>query len=173
MAAVTLDQAKAFLRYDADDQDATLDLVLRAAQDWVERHTGHALTRRTFTQGVKSFCGPVSLDWWPVSGTVSIAYVDTAGEPQTIADARLVDVLRPASVYAASGASWPMVDYGGQHAVTYTAGYATPDDVPAGLLLAMLVHAGMTDEQRGGDTSAVAWEALYNLCAPYRLPGLA
>lgn len=173
MAAVTLDQAKAFLRYDDESEDATIALVLSAAQDWVERHTGHALTQREFTQGVKTFCGPISLDWWPVFGPVTISYVDTDGEPQTINDARLIDVMRPASVYAASGAQWPMVDYGGQHAVTYTAGYATPDDVPAGLLLAMLVHAGMTDEQRGGDTSAAAWEALYNLCALYRLPGLA
>ena len=89
--ALSLASLKQFLRYEADDthQDDVLTLTLQAGIDWVERHSGHALTQRQFVQGASKLEGPMRLDYWPVSGAVSVAYADSAGQVQTVDGARL------------------------------------------------------------------------------------
>ena len=172
--ALTLDTAKQFLRYDDTDQDAVLAIALAAGQEWVERYTGLLLTQREVTQAFPRFCGTLPLIYGPVlADSATINYVATDGTAST-AESRMIvtDSAGRATLWPLSGAQWPIADETGL-SITYTAGYATPDDVPAGLLHAMLVYAGAFDDLRNGQDMTAAMNACFALIAPYRGPAFA
>lgn len=176
MTALSLDDAKNFLRYETTDtdQDPTLTTLLAAGQDYVERITGHLLTQREVTQGASELAGAITLNKYPIDPDqpITITYFDTDGAAQTITTARLAACLRPAYLTPAFQTTWPIADCGQPITITYTAGYASADDVPAGLLHAMLVYAGMGDDARNGNVTPEAWAAINALCQPYLVAAL-
>lgn len=168
---VTLAQVKNYLRYEVSetDQDVALGIILAGAQNWVEKHTGHALTEREFVQSVPAFTDYIDLQYYPYVEGLTIAYRDTAGDAQEIEDAVAVDAGGVSRVYPAS--AWPSTATAPGIAITYTAGYADPDDAPEVMLLAICLITAMTDEERGtlGDgKSAAEW-----LLDSYHKPALA
>lgn len=172
--AVTMQAVKEYLRYDASetDQDTTLGILLAGAQNWVERHTGHVLVRREVTQYVGAFGSFVELAHFPYVSGLAIAYRDTAGGDQEIDDATVVN---EGGVYRAyPAAAWPATATQPGIVLTYTAGYATPEDVPGAMLQAMCLIAAMTDDERGGaGESDKAWKSVEWLLESYRKPGMA
>lgn len=174
---LNLNTLKQWLRYEPEDgeQDLSLSIALNAAIRWVERHTGLLLTRRAVTQPVRSFTGCVRALWGPNPELTTISYVGSDDTPATIDNARTIitDSLGNGSFYPALGAQWP---WGREISVAYMAGYADPDDVPEGLLMAVLLLAGTWDQHREAVSDKAAMEvpfAVASLVDQFRIPVLA
>lgn len=174
MTAVSLAEVKEWLRYEASEteQDTALGIMLAGAQNWVERHTGHILVEREVTQYTGAFGSFIELAYFPFVSGMVITYRDTAGADQEIDDALVVN---EGGVYRAYPAStWPATATQPAIVLTYTAGYATPEDVPAAMLQAMCVLAAMTDEERAAaGESETARQSIEWLLESYRKPALA
>lgn len=166
--AMTLAGAKQFLRYEGADasQDETLNMLLRAGQQWVERYTGLLLTRRQVRQPERSLHGAMPLLWGPVADEpVTVDYFDgTTGA--TFSTVRVVPIDSEGRARLYPVGAWPATS---DAVLTYSAGYADPDDVPDGLLHAMLVYASMSDDDREGGSNGDRWNTLNALIAPYRV----
>lgn len=63
---VTLDQAKAYLRVDWDDDDADISDMISQARDWLELKLGRAFV----TQTIRATLGLVDLTIAPLSGVI-------------------------------------------------------------------------------------------------------
>lgn len=166
MTALTLDLLKDWLRYDADapDSDVTLSVALAAAVRHVEGQTGVLFTQREVTQPIYRLCGRVPLFYGPREGDVVLSYLDTAGAPSTVEVTGFfgAEMLAPAS-------GWPI---GSAYVATYTAGHASPDEVPEVLLVAALLLAGNWDLNREATVTGTINSTLVlgveALMAPYR-----
>lgn len=178
MSALTVNQVKAYLRYDSVDtsQDSTLTLILAAAQRWVENYTGHILVEREVTESPVAFpTAPTGqtayhdLRYKPAQAdTLDIAYLDADLEAQTFT--AFTAYLASGTYRIVADVSWPE-DASGV-AITYMAGYAEVADIPEDLIHAMLLYAGMSDQDRA-ETNSMAWKALDAILTHYRLPVLA
>lgn len=173
---LNLDTLKEWLRYEQEDgeQDLTLSITLNAAVGWVERQTGLLLTRRAVTQPVRSFNGCVRALWGPNPELTTISYVGSDNTPATIDNARTIitDSLGNGSFYPALGAQWP---WGSEISLAYMAGYSDPDDVPEGLLMAVLLLAATWDQHREAVSDKAANEvpfAVDALVSQFRIPVL-
>ena len=133
---ISLAEAKAHLRIDADDEDALIGQLIVAARMFAERNLGLAL----ITQGWSYF-----LDFWPRSSCVtlptspvqSVSAVilhDGAGGSTTLdADDYAVDVLSQPARLVLNGATPPVVARAlNAFEIAFTAGYGdAASDVPA------------------------------------------
>lgn len=138
---IDLATAKQHLRVETADEDALIGVYLGAAKAAVETSTSRILEARIVTQTVAGFAGadsPIRLWWGPVSGAVTIAYDDSNGVTQALADYRLVEG-PSARVLPAYGEIWPVAQAGpGTVRLSYTAGYAV-NEVPPELDQAVLL----------------------------------
>lgn len=159
--AVSLDLAKQHLRLDTTDEDPLVGVYLAAAKAWVESYTGKALVRREVTTLRPAFACYLGLIWGPNPQAVSVAYIDTQDQPQTIDDARVVgDRLYPPS------SGWPTAADDTAITLTYTAGF---DETPGELDAAVLLLLGDFYANREAGAAAPATTAAVEaLCDPYR-----
>lgn len=165
---VELDEAKAQLRIEHDDEDGQILGLISAGREWVENYTGLILAPREVTETFDALCSYQQLDAWPIDtdGTVTITYLDAAGTEQSLAGSRLMASRRPARISAAIGSSWPATYKAGEAiSVTFTAGYPTPDDVPWALKQAILLHIQAMYDQ--GALGSAEEAALKSLCWPF------
>lgn len=144
---VTLQEAKKHVRaeYHADD-DAYLDALIASARDHVERYTGTLIAERPAVLKCDSFCDFAHVPAAPVQ-SVAIAYIDTDGEAQPLADTVYElrgDELRTAIVLK-YGQNWPATQPGSRITVTATVGY---DPMPPALKHALLLWIGSAYEVR-------------------------
>jgi uncharacterized phiE125 gp8 family phage protein len=159
--AVTLALARKQVRVLHNREDELIALYLKAAQSWVENHTGKKLTRGPVEQREQAFGSYVPLLWGPNPESVSVAYMDASDATQTFTNARLVRdrLYSPAAGWPTYAASTPIV-------LTYTAGFAdTPGDLDAAVLL--LVGDFYMNRESGSATPATT-AAVHALCSPYR-----
>jgi uncharacterized phiE125 gp8 family phage protein len=148
-----------------DDDDALFEGLIAAARDYVERYTGTPLAPQTVEVKCDRFTDMARLSVAPVV-SVAIAYVDTAGTEQTIADADIdlrADGLE-ASVVPAYGKQWPAVRMGSRITVTAEVGYET---LPASIKHAMLLWIADAYEQRE-NAALPSWTAFDALLCNYR-----
>jgi uncharacterized phiE125 gp8 family phage protein len=168
---VTLDEAKAQLRADGDEQDAEILDFIRDAADWVEGFTGHILEAREVTEQFRGF-GPVALRAWPIAPAAvpAGAYLNDAGAPVALVGAQLDLSRRPARVLPPAGTLfWPFCRADQLFTITIRAGYETPADVPRQLCRAMLVLISAYDADReGGSTFADAEKTAQRLCHRFK-----
>lgn len=168
---VSLDEAKAQLRADGDDQNAEIEGFIQDAAAWVENYTGLILEAREVTEPFHGF-GPVSLRAWPIAAGAAFggAYVDSAGVPQALTSARLDLSRRPARFLPPVGTSfWPFYNADQLFTVTVRAGYENPADVPRNIRRAMLVLISAYDADReGGKIMADAEAAATRLCRGFK-----
>jgi hypothetical protein len=89
---------------------------------------------------------------------------------QTIADAELRATTRPAVIYPASGAHWPLAStLGSDIDVTFTAGFADPGDIPQVLKQAMLVMlTAFYEDREGGEMFAASEASAKKLCRRWK-----
>ena len=149
---VTLDEVKAHLRLDTDEDDALLGVMATAARQLVEQITGRALITQTWL---------TTLDAWPERGVdmLPLPLAAVSGISVYAADGVTTEI--DAASYYTTGGSLPRViaPFGispgravGGIAITHTAGYgATGDSVPAALKLAILQITAAMYERRGDD----------------------
>lgn len=164
-------------RISGTDQDAVLQVYSDAAVDWVEQYTGRALLTQTWQLSLPAFPTAVWLPFAAPLGAVSfVKYYDADNALQTLSSSvYTVPVFaEPAYVTLASGQSWPSI-YWRDDAVQleYTAGWTTPEAVPAALRQAVQLLAGHFYANREGVlVGAMSKEiefAVTALCAPYRI----
>lgn len=134
---VTLEEAKAHLRLEGGDDDEEVEVLLAAAVEICETDCGRSLrVSHTLTQKYDGWpCSPVRFDRQPVTAIDSVTYYDADDAEQTL-DASNYRLLESSEAGALlefdEGFTAPTLN-GRADAVTvtYTAGYATPEDVPA------------------------------------------
>jgi uncharacterized phiE125 gp8 family phage protein len=141
---ITLDEAKAQLRWTNNAEDALISFYISVARDLCEMETGRALTVQTWEQSRCGFADEMMLGRAPVASIASIKYTDSNGVEQTLASTEYVldnssDSI--ARVVLAPNKSWPAV-YAGINTVRirYVAGYASADAVPPVLRQWMLLQ---------------------------------
>lgn len=150
---ISLAEAKAHLRVDADDEDALIVQLIVAARMFVERTLGLAL----ITQGWSYF-----LDFWPRSSCVTLPIApvqavsavtlhDGAGGSTTLdAEDYAVDVLSQPARLVLNGATPPVVARAlNAFEIAFTAGYGdAASDVPAPIRHALTLLVAHWFERR-------------------------
>lgn len=163
---VSLEQAKAQCRVELDDsdEDELIAGYISTARETVETDTGLTLVRRQLVEHHEAFvqrlgtpfgddydrCGsgrswppvsrraPLWLRAWPIVSVDSVAYTDTDGAAQTLADTRAILGTWPAKLHPARDTDWPDISEAEGVDVTLTGGYAE-GDVPLRAVQAMLL----------------------------------
>jgi uncharacterized phiE125 gp8 family phage protein len=119
---VTVEEIKAHLHLDTSDEDDTLRQYIDTAASFVERDAEIALLTSTWTLTLDRFPDwTVELRKPPIQSITSIAYLDTAGDSQTLSASlyRLDSSHRPGRVTPAYAQTWPLT-YPVTNAVTIT-----------------------------------------------------
>jgi hypothetical protein len=185
---IDLSLAKQWLSQDDDDQDQTIQGLIRSAREEVENYTGRALYVATYRESLDAFPSlaqnifgaslwpgdlaafgyvpatmpgqyprmtsdsAICLMRSPLIAVSSISYYDAAGVQQTLTagtDYGVDATSCPGRVFPAPGTNWPATqDRPGAVLVTYTAGYATQNAIPATMLQAMRLLIGHWFENR-------------------------
>ena len=136
---LTVEELKSQIRADHDDEDVILEMYIRAARQVLEIEYDTALVPTTCVLRLDRFpqdgCyGDIELRIKNVTSVTSIAYTDTNGANQTLSASNYtVNIYdTPALIRPAYGLAWPSTrDVMNAVTVTFVAGYATPDLVPA------------------------------------------
>lgn len=162
--SVTIEQVRDYLRYDSTDDDGALGIMLAAGINWVERHSGILMTEREVTEA--SNLPPVTyLRWAPYkTDSLSIEYLDGSLSPHFIES---FNVQKSGRVLP--NTSWPSTRGA---TLTYTAGFADPDDVPDSLIHAVCIYCALSDQERGAVSDA-GWETLRHVLGDYWRPVIA
>lgn len=128
-----------------DEESAFADLVdmyLAAATGRIEAASGRALFKRTMKFTADAFEAGIELPAYPVISVTSVAYIDAAGDTQTLSDTsyKLLNRIDRPLLVPAYGLSWPETrDFPGAVTVAFDAGYGPDsDDIPAALRMAVL-----------------------------------
>lgn len=170
MLPVTLTAAKAHVRVDSNDDDATLTGFIEAAVAYAERFMGRALVDQTFEltlDAVPAGGAPVKLPRPPLIEVLEVAAVDSAGNETPLTGYR-VDTAQAPGRLLAPASGWPQ---GSGLRIRYRAGYirmegsppAAVGDVPADINAALMLYVGSLYMQREtlaiGTVSVVPWSA--------------
>lgn len=133
-SVVDLATVKTMCRIDGTEQDAILQMHLNAVTSQCEHILGRSLKPQTWQLAMDSFPCVIKLGMPPIIEVVSIQYLDTDGNLQTLdpADYRLNIDCCPATIRPAVGKHWPnTLCECGAVKVQYRAGYQS--DVPASI----------------------------------------
>ena len=152
---VTPKEARQHLRIDHNDDDASLEVYLRAATemlDGVEGRLGRALVSQEWEQRqAKPDRHRVDILLGPNPQIVSLFYVDTADNIQalTVSDFRVIDMGDRAYIEPRPGYSWPtdFADRPDALRIVFAAGEAA-EDIAETIKQAIRLIAGHWYEQR-------------------------
>jgi uncharacterized phiE125 gp8 family phage protein len=156
---ITIEQARAELRFDTSDHDVRLQRYMEAAVAHIEAVTGARLASQTVDL--------ITTDWGdlgrfpvaPVTSVTSVKYFDTAGAEQTLSGsvfAARLDGLMP-GLDLVSGQAWPPTFPGSAITVRAVVGYAT---APSPVVSALLILVRALNDDGGIDGVAGTVEAL-------------
>lgn len=159
---VSLDEAKAWLKVDGDDDNDTIAAMIAAARRQVEALTGRALIRQVWRLELDEVPDDdeLMLPRPPLVSVDSVQYVDSAGATQTWSSTLYQvqsDDAGRAMLAPAYGEAWPTVRCQfGAFKVQYTAGYGdTADYVPEQARVAIKMMAAFLYQHRGDDDAKV------------------
>lgn len=148
-----------------DDDDVYFNGLIAAARDHAERYLGTPIAEQTVEVKCDCFADFSRLSVAPVS-EVDIAYTDTDGQPQTLADS--VYELRAdgleVSIVLKYGQAWPPTQVGSRISVTAVVGY---EEIPPAIKHAMLLWISEAYEKRENG-EIPEWTAFDNLLWNYR-----
>lgn len=168
---VSLEEARAHLNLEAGEgDDGLIQALARAAQDHVEKHSGHVLTPRTMEMVTDRFPAAavaLTIPVEPVSDVLAVTYEGDGGLEASIPDYRWVPS-QPGQVRPAWLGAWP---YGSNVRVEFEAGYAE-GAAPPSLVAAVKLMLGDLYTRREdtivGASVAELPRGVAALCAPYR-----
>lgn len=173
---VTLDEAKAHLRIDGDDDKEYISALITAARTHAERHCWRGFVEQTLELVLEQFpCGDsIELVGGNLESVTSVTYVDDDGASQTLATSEYVTdtVSEPGRLLLAYDKSWPSTRAQWDAVkVRYVVGWDV-DEVPQPIKQAVLLLVSQMFEHRTpevfGQVSSVSF-AVDALLAPYRL----
>ena len=132
-----------------DDQVGRARVMITAARQWVENYLRRQLITATWKLHMDELPAQIEInDKLPIASIVSITYVDSDGDTQTLSSSLyqsdITSTGRPARIMPAYGQSWPALRSGTYTAatVTFTSGYGvTRESVPLGIRHAILMLA--------------------------------
>ncbi len=152
---INLEEAKAHLRIDTEDEDGMILNLITVARQYAESVTGRALITQIWNYYLDDW--PADKDYIemplpPLVSSTSIQYTDynatvtTAGTSQYIVDTNSI----PGKIVLAYGETWPTVTLYPSNPIKilFTCGYGTPDDIPESIKSAMKVDLSDLYEQR-------------------------
>ncbi|HMN72456.1 MAG TPA: head-tail connector protein [Rhodoblastus sp.] len=193
---VTLAEAKAWLRVDADDEDSAIASLVSAGRVLVEQATRRALVSQSWRVVLDAWPNAgadggwtllstrpaampaeVALPLAPVQSVAAIRVYDSLGQPQTLPTAswRLVGAPERARIVFAGAPPQPGATTAGVE-IDLVAGYGDPPDTPAPLRHAILALVSYWFDNRGDvastDTNNLPPRAAA-LVAPFRRGRLA
>lgn len=157
---VSVDEVKAHLSIDHDDDDDYLTTLIRAAEAYVEgpNGIGVVMLEQTWRLSLDRFSGPISIPMGPVKAISEVTYKPAmlVGQPDsttyTLDPASYVFDLdsQPLKIVPAYGHSWPSVTHSpvGAVKVVFTAGWGDPSEVPGDLRAAVLLLIGHLHRNR-------------------------
>jgi len=151
---VSLAEAKAQCRIDSTDENDLVSALIATSRTHLEEITWRAFITQTWRLTLRGFpCGgqPLVLPRPLLIAVGSIAYLDTAGDSQTLsASDYVVDAsAEPGTIEPAYGHSWPTTrDHPAAVTITYTAGFGNAAAVPPDLVHAMKLLIGHYFENR-------------------------
>lgn len=151
--ALSLLEVKTFLNLTGNDHDAMLETLIGMATEWAEKTTSRVLLPKTVKQYWDQWpaCVTWELGLTPVATVSSVQYLDEDGATQTWSATNYTADTKstPARIFPTDSADYPALgNYPNAVIVTYTAGYATPADVPDSIKSAMLQKIAFVYEQR-------------------------
>lgn len=159
-------------RIDGTASDGYVDGLIVAARRWVERYTGSRLITQTVVMRANRFCGrALRLPVAPLQSVLSLAYLDTAGDQQTLSSSLYriqLGGLAP-RIELRPGECWPET-YCAADAIEITAvaGYGSAAaDVPEEIRHALKILVGHFNDHRDG--TAPVPPAVAMLLANYRV----
>ena len=162
---ITVDEAKAHLRVDGDDENGLIGDIIVDARGWIESYTGLILTRRTVKEVLPRFTS--RLRSWPIETIDAVSYVDGDGVLQLL-DAALYVPQLAARPGALLGRSWPSLYRGSRITVDLTAGFASVAEVkefaPNLMRAMLLLIAGFYHDREAGGLGADVEKSAKSLC---------
>lgn len=154
---LTLAEAKLHLKVDHSAEDTYITGLIVAARMDCESRIRRTLMTSGWTLTLDCFPGLIELPMPPAAAVASIAYVDIAGQAQTLSGSayRLDAKSEPARIEAVGG--WPSTaDRLSAVTVVYSAGYASADAVPQPIKTWMLLAIDEMHRNRGLTTERPA-----------------
>jgi uncharacterized phiE125 gp8 family phage protein len=143
---VSLDEAKAHLRVDVDDDNDYIEALVAAAVAHIDGPAGwlgRALLTQTLEwRGDEFGTCDIRLPFPPVTEVLSVKYDDDDGVEQTVSDTTYRIVGQPGSprLSLAYDQTWPTTRTQSEAVrIQYVAGYGEPADVPAPIKHAILI----------------------------------
>lgn len=125
---VTKEEVKGEARVLTTEEDAIIDVHIRAAISFIEAYTGRSLITQTWELVLDDFSDTMKIDQHgPVQSVTSVTYFDANGDEQTVGSSNYaLDASgEPAWLVRASDFSWPTVASGINNvAVRFVAGFA-------------------------------------------------
>lgn len=157
--AVSVAEAKAWLRVDHADEDSVIETLVRAAMARIDgpHGIGWGMMAQTWALSLDGFIDTILLPGAPVKSVTSITYLDTDGTSQTVDSGNYrVDLSRDQPrVTPAYGLSWPVARaVNGAVTVTYVVGESSEVNVPADLKTAVLLLAANYYQNREAATES-------------------
>ncbi|OKP79775.1 hypothetical protein BTE77_06705 [Ensifer adhaerens] len=163
---VSLEEAKRRLHVTYDDDDEDIRLMISSMRDHAEKYCNTRFASQTVEMKCDGFCDLARLPEAPVASVTSIAYLDTAGNNQTLADT--VYELRndglEVAIVTKYAQQWPAIQLGSRIVVTAVVGYAT---APAAVKHAILLNIADAYENRE-NAELDDWTAFDALLCNYR-----
>ncbi len=176
---INLEDAKAHLRVDTEDDDGMILSLITVARQYAETITGRALITQTWNYYLDDW--PVDKDYIemplpPLASSTSIQYTDynatvtTAGTSQYIVDTNSI----PGRIVLAYGETWPTVTLYPSNPIKilFTCGHGTPDDVPEAIKQGMKIDLSDMYENRESiiiGQPTVHLDTIERIYMPYRI----
>lgn len=131
---VLLEEAKAQLRIETNDEDGFLDICISTATQWAENYLNRSLISQTWELYLDKFTDEIFIPYAPLQSVISIKYYDENNVLQTLPATNYeVDTLSTIGrIRPALGYSWPNT-YSKYNSITvqFVAGYGdSNNDVP-------------------------------------------
>lgn len=178
---VTLAEAKTHMRVSITTDDTYITNVITAARRHAEDRTGRSFITQTWELHLDAFPRVIELDRGDVLAVSNITFLDTDGNPQTLASSKFQTDFKgnPARVtWSRTESGWPNISTDDFNAVvvTFTAGFgAAASDVPLDIQQAVLIIAEHLYGFGRELTTEIALRTVpfsaYTLLESYRLPG--
>lgn len=173
---VTLEEVKAHLRVDGDDENLLISALIAAAVEHIDGRDGwlgRAILTQEWELRLDGFPKEIQVPLPPLQAVSSIKYIDTEGVEQTL-DPSVYKVLtgETAKVVLDYNQSWPWTrDELESVRIQFTAGYGGATDVPSPIKAAILLHIGTLyrDREATGQAQSELPMAYGALLAPYRV----
>ena len=172
---VSLDQAKAHLRIDHDEEDTLLNELIAAASDYIEQETGRLMIVRTLRVFAELPADrlKVNLNLWPVREIVTVTGYDAYGTPQLLpAEDYELDKQDQSAALALKHSESVTASQNGLEIDLVAGHFDAPTDLPSSLTRALLVLVAHWYEFRGAfsasDHPASLPDGWDRLIAPHR-----